>query len=156
MQGKLWKWNADGVLRDFQILKKRSEQDVFDLKVADLGVVRTSLRLVFSCLKRILACQLLPCPAMPLPTPEQLALFNATLDWDFLALYGIEGRDAGGLFEEELPIHWTVVFHPQMASLLPRPPLARLPFLLRVVQAADMEKLSTLPAAPFPSRIRRI
>ena len=75
---------------------------------------------------------------MPPPTPEQLAIFNAALDWDFLALYGLHGRDAGGLFEEDLPIHWTVVFHPQMASLLPQPPPARLPFLLRVIQAGGM------------------
>jgi hypothetical protein len=72
------------------------------------------------------------------PTPQQLATFNAALGWDFLALYGIHGQDAGELFEEELPIHWLVVFHPQMASILPRRAPARLPFLLRVIQAGGM------------------
>ena len=75
---------------------------------------------------------------MPDFPDHSLQRFTDALDWDFLALYDLHGRDAGGLFEEDLPVNWTVVFHPQMATLLARPPPARLPFLLRVIQAGGM------------------
>jgi hypothetical protein len=75
----------------------------------------------------------------PSSTADDVRRMDAALDWDLLAMFGIQGpRTIGGLFPEADTINWSRLFYPTLWGNTPVPAPQPVPFLFRVAEAGPM------------------